>query len=280
MTDLEPLDFLNTLFIKSGKFKVDKRSLPAFQRFVADHASQFAPDSVVARSMRLSVFNFERFWQAYHARLKIANLNHGKNAPLHSQHISAPVLNKYTRLALVPNVGNALISLSQVTFPEKELVADVNAYSRNRHPPEDPDKTKGKKIVMPLGPKYSSSLPEWMPVVKEVSFEGDVNRRACTENRILNGVHHYMNGEKLEGSIVLYTDRIPCSSCRKVISKFLYFHRDVKMHIIYAYPKEWWEGEYFEVGSLLAAGVDVTLVRKVTTKDNAIFWPDFWRWAV
>lgn len=278
MVDLEYSDYLNFFYSKSGKFKVDRKSIPFFQSVVASHAEMFAPGSPIVKSFDHNLMNFRRFWKGYEGRKEVACLNAGENMPIHSQHSPPPVLTEYVRVALGPNVGNALISVSTLLDPAIRLERDVNAYSRNRHPPKKGEK-RGAKVSLPKSENPMDSLPDWMPVSKNPVFDGNVGKRNCTENRILNGIHAKMGNVKLAGKIVLYTDRVPCSSCRTVISKFLKFHQDIKLEIVYAYPKEYWAGEYFEVGSLLRAGADVTLVRKKGAKKSDLVWPDFWIYA-
>lgn len=276
MIDINFLDCANFFIPKSARFKVDRKRSPSFLNLVASNARHLAPDSEIAMSFDQHLLSFRRFWKGYYGRKKVALLNQGRNMPIHSQHDTPPVLAKTVRDALGPNVGNALISVFEIENPTKILKCEVNAYSRNRHPPENSEIKKRKKVVLPKNENHKSNLTTWMAIDKNHFFVGDAKRSNCTENRILNGIHTEMGGKQLKGSIDLYTDRIPCSSCRTVISKFLKFHTDVKITITYAYQKEWWEGEYFEVGSLLTSGVDVTLVRKTRTETDDVIPADYW----
>ena len=99
-------------------------------------------------------------------------------------------------------------------------------------------------------------------------YPGDPHRSACTENRLLNGLPLVANGP-LAGDILLFTERLPCPSCRRVIHQFLDVNRDVSLRVVYNFDEP---NRQPPIDELLASGADVSKVaqRDVPRRSPAV----------
>jgi hypothetical protein len=59
-------------------------------------------------------------------------------------------------------------------------------------------------------------------------------RDVDTEYKILNDIASQLgNNTNASGTIKLFTDRVPCSSCSRVINKFMETYKNIKVDVIH-----------------------------------------------
>lgn len=247
---------------KKGLFKDWKSPFPIFFSTVIDFAQKYNPDHEFTKHGEKIVNAFKLKEDAFDLREVISFLNEDFYASMDSKYSpTSENLDKF-----ISNVGFANISLKS---SNKHLINidRLKAFAANVRLSDEAKKAPRFKVILPNSADEYGQISEiFMPDVSKDSATFGGENLKCTENRILNSIPILIKDKNLIGEIEMYTERVPCKSCSKVISRFMEYYPKINMTIYFTYIEANETDEDVQV--ILNSGANLIRVRKTKSLEK------------